>query len=213
MTSKSSRWDNEVEDPNEVALQKAEKEAKKKAKAAREKRLKEAEEARILQEQQRKQAEEAAAASTNDTEPPNKRRKLSPEVDEAEKSKSAAPNLLRFPTVEIKPCRHVDEYEPLNHIEEGSYGIVSRARDLTTGEIVALKKLKLEKENDGFPITSLREIQTLMAAKHPNVVNLREIVMGDALNQYVLLQLPDHIMHGDKTHGLTNQEFTLSWIL
>ena len=77
----------------------------------------------------------------------------------------------------------MDNYELLNHIEEGSYGIVSRAKDSATGEIVALKKLKLERERDGFPITSLREIQTLMTCKHPNVVNLREIVMGDRLDQ------------------------------
>jgi len=58
----------------------------------------------------------------------------------------------------------------------------------STGEIVALKKLKLEREADGFPITSLREIQTLMVSKHPNVVNLREVVVGDALNQCVFQQ-------------------------
>ena len=69
--------------------------------------------------------------------------------------------LLRLdPVQEIAPCRHVDNYELLNHIEEGSYGIVSRAREIATGEIVALKKLKLERERDGFPITSLREIRT-----------------------------------------------------
>ena len=38
------------------------------------------------------------------------------------------------------------------------------------GEVVALKKLKMEKEKEGFPITSLREINMLLKAKHPNVV-------------------------------------------
>ncbi|KAF8419608.1 kinase-like domain-containing protein [Terfezia claveryi] len=103
---------------------------------------------------------------------------------------------------------HVDNYELLNHIEEGSYGIVSRARDTSTGEIVALKKLKLEREKDGFPITSLREIQTLMICKHPNIINLREVVMGDRLDHMhepflpsetktLLLQLVSatHFMH------------------
>ena len=80
----------------------------------------------------------------------------------------------------------MDLYEKLNHIEEGSYGVVSRARDSRTGEIVALKKLKLERETDGFPITSLREIQTLMAARHENVVNLREVVVGGTLKEYFL---------------------------
>lgn len=39
------------------------------------------------------------------------------------------------------------------------YGVVYRARDKQTGEIVALKKLKAEKQSEGFPITSLREIK------------------------------------------------------
>jgi len=42
-----------------------------------------------------------------------------------------------------------------------------------TGEIVALKKLKMEKEKEGFPITSLREINTLLKSNHPNIINVR----------------------------------------
>ena len=47
-------------------------------------------------------------------------------------------------------------------IEEGTYGVVYRARDKRTEEVVALKRLKMEKEKEGFPITSLREINTLL---------------------------------------------------
>jgi cell division cycle 2-like protein len=83
----------------------------------------------------------------------------------------------------LHSCRHVDNYEKLNRIEEGAYGIVFRARDRKTGDIVALKKFKLDKEKNGFPVTSLREIRTLMLAKHPNIVNIREIVVGDKFDQ------------------------------
>lgn len=77
-------------------------------------------------------------------------------------------------------------YSRLNHIEEGTYGVVFRARCNDTGEIYALKKLKLDEERHGFPITSLREIMALMTAGgHENVVGIREIVVGDTLNQYV----------------------------
>jgi len=41
------------------------------------------------------------------------------------------------------------------------------------GEIVALKRLKMEKEREGFPVTSLREINMLLKAKHPNVVHVK----------------------------------------
>jgi hypothetical protein len=45
-------------------------------------------------------------------------------------------------------CRSVDCYQRLNEIEEGSYGVVYRAKDTETGEIFALKKIKLEKESE-----------------------------------------------------------------
>ena len=71
----------------------------------------------------------------------------------------------------------------MNQIEEGTYGIVFRGRDKSTGEIVALKKLKLDEEKFGFPITALREINALMACRHENVVRIREVVVGDTLTQ------------------------------
>lgn len=80
-------------------------------------------------------------------------------------------------------CRSVYCYERLNHIEEGSYGVVFRAREKATGEIVAIKKLKLDEEKNGFPITSLREVMALMICRHENVVPIREIVVGDTLTQ------------------------------
>lgn len=95
---------------------------------------------------------------------------------------SAAPPRSAHPP--LLPCRSVYEYTRLNRIEEGTYGIVSRARCNTTGGIYALKKLKLEEEKAGFPITSLREVMALMTTgAHENVVGVREIVVGDSLDQ------------------------------
>jgi cell division cycle 2-like protein len=88
----------------------------------------------------------------------------------------------------ILPARSVYCYERLNQIEEGSYGVVFRARDKQTGDIVALKKLKLDEEKHGFPITALREINALMSCRHENVVRIREVVVGDTLTQYVCSQ-------------------------
>ena len=91
-----------------------------------------------------------------------------------------------YPTAPaLVSCRSVDNYEKLNRIEEGAYGVVYRARDKETGEIIALKKLKLDKEKFGFPTTSLREIQMLLMAKHPNIVNVKEIAIGSDINKYV----------------------------
>ena len=109
-------------------------------------------------------------------------------ASEAPSEISSVPKILRAPKSQsyypyLRQCRHVDTYERLNHIEEGSYGIVFRARDKETDEVVALKKLKLIPEKGGFPVTSLREIHALMTIKHPNIVNVREIVMGNHMDQ------------------------------
>lgn len=53
-----------------------------------------------------------------------------------------------------------------------------RARYRETGEICALKKVKLEKERDGFPLTSVREINILLSLNHPNIVNVSEVRGG-----------------------------------
>lgn len=72
----------------------------------------------------------------------------------------------------------VDRYKRLNLIEEGSYGIVYRAEDLATGDIVALKKMKFDEKSPGFPVTSLREINALKDLNHPNILTCREVVVG-----------------------------------
>jgi len=54
----------------------------------------------------------------------------------------------------LSGCRSVDNYEKLNKIDEGTYGMVYRARDRETKRVVALKRLKIEKEKVGTPGTA-----------------------------------------------------------
>jgi len=90
-------------------------------------------------------------------------------------------------------CRSVDDFEKLNRVEEGTYGVVYRVRDRDTKEIMALKSLKLEKERDGFPITALREINTLLKAKHENIVSVQEIVVGKTMDSiYIVMEFVEH---------------------
>ena len=63
-------------------------------------------------------------------------------------------------------CRSVSDFEKLNRVGEGTYGIVYCAKDLKSGEIVALKKIRMEREKEGLPICSVREIGLLMKLKH-----------------------------------------------
>ena len=83
----------------------------------------------------------------------------------------------------------------MNRIEEGTYGVVYRARDKNTNEIVALKRLKMEREKEGFPITSLREINTLLISQHKNVVHVREIVVGSNMDKiFIVMDFVEHDM-------------------
>lgn len=97
----------------------------------------------------------------------------------------------------LQGCRSVEEFQCLNRIEEGTYGVVYRAKDKRTDEIVALKRLKMEKEKEGFPITSLREINTLLKGQHPNIVTVREIVVGSNMDKIFIVM--DYVEHDLKS--------------
>ncbi|KAK9498935.1 hypothetical protein O3M35_003472 [Rhynocoris fuscipes] len=84
-------------------------------------------------------------------------------------------------------CRSVAEFEKLNRIGEGTYGIVYRARDTKNDNIVALKKVRMEHERDGLPLSGLREISVLLSCKHENIVELKEVVVGRSLESIFLV--------------------------
>lgn len=52
----------------------------------------------------------------------------------------------------------------------GTYGVVYKAKDVTTNQIVALKKIRLEAEDEGVPSTAIREISLLKELKDDNIV-------------------------------------------
>ena len=90
-------------------------------------------------------------------------------------------------------CRTIDVYERLNMIDEGTYGVVFRVKDMASGEVLAVKRLKMEAEREGFPVTSLREINTLLKSKHENVVNVKEIVTGRTMNDiFIVMEFVEH---------------------
>ena len=66
--------------------------------------------------------------------------------------------------------KQLERYQKVDKLGEGTYGVVFRCRDKVTGELVALKKIRLEKEDDGVPSTAIREISLLKGIKHPNIV-------------------------------------------
>jgi cell division cycle 2-like protein len=182
MAGLKSRWADNEDDAALEAQRKQEKEEKKRAKALKQRKLDDATALKAAQDLEETTKALDAATSPTQSQRPSKRRKLSsePELEAAvNKDDVAKVKLLRFPGPEWKSCRSVENYEKLNDIEEGAYGWVSRAKDTATGKVVALKRLKMDNVGDGVPITGLREIQTLMDCDHPNIVGLREVVLGE----------------------------------
>jgi len=74
-------------------------------------------------------------------------------------------------------ARRISKYTNLTKIGEGTYGIVYRATNSETGEDCALKKIRVDEDEDGFPSTALREIALLkeVSSHHPNIVLLQEV--------------------------------------
>ena len=71
-----------------------------------------------------------------------------------------------------------DLYQIVSQVGEGTFGKVFKAENVLTGKFVALKRIRMEQERDGFPVTAMREIKLLQSLKHPNVINLHEMMVS-----------------------------------
>lgn len=96
----------------------------------------------------------------------------------AEPAPSSSSQAKHLPAGYLGRCRSVDAFEKLNRLGEGTYGTVYRARDTENGRIVALKKVRIHAEKEGFPRSSLREVRLLRRLKHQNIVELLEVACG-----------------------------------
>jgi cyclin-dependent kinase len=70
----------------------------------------------------------------------------------------------------------LDKYEKLEKLGEGTYGVVYKAQDKVSKELFALKKIRLESEDEGIPSTAIREIALLKELQHPNVVRIHDVI-------------------------------------
>ncbi|KAJ7199674.1 kinase-like domain-containing protein [Mycena pura] len=73
----------------------------------------------------------------------------------------------------------MDRYAKVEKIGAWTYGVVYKARDVQSGATVALKKIRLEAEDEGVPSTAIREISLLRELNDEHIVRLLDIVHAD----------------------------------
>jgi CTD kinase subunit alpha len=84
-------------------------------------------------------------------------------------------------------------------VGSGTYGKVFKAIHVYTKSLVALKKIRMEGERDGFPVTAVREIKLLQSLKHQNIVNLQE-VMVEKNDCFMVFEYLSHDLTGLLNH-------------
>lgn len=76
------------------------------------------------------------------------------------------------PSLSMAQCTGL-QYEPVAEIGGGAYGTVYKARDIESGKFVALKNVRVQTDQNGLPVSTVREVALLKRLEqfdHPNVV-------------------------------------------
>ena len=91
--------------------------------------------------------------------------------------------------------------------------MVYKAKDRTNDEIVALKRIRLEVEDEGIPSTALREISLLRELKHDNIVELKDCVQSDG-KLYLVFEFLDKDLkkYMESVNGMLKPELVKSYL-
>lgn len=97
---------------------------------------------------------------------------------------------------------------------KGTYGTVYKAIDLVNNRTVALKRIKLESEDEGVPSTAIREISLLKRLNHVNVVRLYDVIHTEMkltlVFEYCELDLKKYL---DSVGGIVPRRTVKSFLL
>jgi len=106
-----------------------------------------------------------------------------------------------------------DKYTKLEKLGEGTYGVVYKCKYRDTQDLVALKKIRLENEDEGIPSTAIREISILKQLRHPNIVSLIDLEHGDKklhlIFEYLDFDLKKYL---DQLNGPVNPQLVKSYL-
>ncbi|KIR62345.1 CMGC/CDK/CRK7 protein kinase [Cryptococcus bacillisporus CA1873] len=97
------------------------------------------------------------------------------------------------------PAARTSVYQKLAPVGEGTYGKVYKALSRITHQPVALKRIRMENEKDGFPVTAMREIKLLQMLRHENVLRLMEMVVERG-GVYMVLEYMEFDLTGLLAH-------------
>jgi len=84
----------------------------------------------------------------------------------------------------------MDKYSKEDIAGQGTYGVVYKATEKATTNKVAIKKLRIQKAEDGVGFSAYREIKMLQELKHPNIVGLLDVFAHNA-NVYLVFEFLD----------------------
>eukprot|EP00249_Psilotum_nudum_P028985 c3905_g1_i1 orf=115-1251(+) len=91
------------------------------------------------------------------------------------------------------------KYVPIKPIGKGAYGVVCSARDLESGEKIAIKKITNAFENATDARRTLREIRLLRHLRHENIIGVKDIMKpvdrGTFRDVYIVYELMDTDLH------------------
>ncbi|KAI3387331.1 hypothetical protein SNEBB_003853 [Seison nebaliae] len=133
---------------------------------------------------------------TTNKPPENELRRL---IQERLKVMEETPSTRVIPETREPLINFHDRYIVGSVIGSGTYGQVMNGIHVPSKEKVAIKKILMKSEQDGFPRTTLREIKILKSCRHDNLVSLREFCFSiekDSIEFYLIMDLADHDLAG-----------------
>lgn len=74
----------------------------------------------------------------------------------------------------------LNDYELYNQLGQGTFGIVTKARQKNSNKLVALKKFLINDKKEGFPITAFREITIMKKFKNLNILQIVDIIYDNS---------------------------------
>ena len=98
------------------------------------------------------------------------------------------------------PREPLAEYEELEVIGTGGVGVVTRARERATGELVAIKRLRKPIDRERF----LLEAEAIASLDHPGIVRLRRVIGADDPDEGLALVL--ELVEGPDLDRLVRRE-------